>query len=180
MLVEKVAYTGLGKKIGPICQGRIGRHTLFWAEVFPILGQSGEEMLSGHCGGGLTTMYTQLGEHRRDMMIHGLGRQIQACGDLGIGQVFRQEAQDVQLASREAEGIAACRGAWSTRDLVPASRAHVLSQVGGSRLRAKPIKNGECRGLGSVVTIGEGPGLLVRAATLLPGNRRRVPITRHM
>ena len=113
-------------------------------------------------------------------MIHCLGGDIQARGDLGVGQVFRQQGEDVHLAGGEAEGVVACGGPRPARDVLPAGGAHALPQVGGGWRRAEPIKDGERRRLCGLVTIGEGAGVLVRATEPLPFHRRGTPIARQV
>ena len=71
-------------------------------------------------------------------MVDGLGRDMQLGADAAVGQAGRQAAQDLELAHREAERIAARRRARPARDVADARTAQALAQHRRRRRGAEP------------------------------------------
>ena len=80
----------------------------------------------------------QLVEDRADVVVHGTDGDHEPVGDLAVGQALRQQPHDLQLAFREAGGVAAGGGDGAARDVgTPSLRSSVRSRWAGGSQRAR-------------------------------------------
>jgi hypothetical protein len=111
--------------------------------------------------------HAELGEHRGDMVIHGLFGDEQPAGDVGVATAFDQKAEDLA-------GGWSCRRICRVRSWRRAECRHAAGAVCGARWRpwAPPPSLEDLKGGAqgaSLVAIGHRRGLFVGTADLFPG-----------
>ena len=154
----------------------IGRGSLFWSLHLPIFdGPAGNQSLAdGDAAGLLARGDPQLAQDGRDVVIDGLGGDVQPRPDACIRQRPGEQRHDLELACGQAVGVLAGARPRAARDTSHAFGAKALSEALQVGLGAKPIEGldrGQARRL---VTVGQGARLLVGAAETLPCRRCRV------
>src|SRR5262245_45011555 len=107
-------------------------------------------------------------------MLYSLGRDVQGRGDLAIALPFRHQRQHLQLLIGQARRIATRGWPWS---------ASHTACAGGTLLALQAFKRGarDLRSFGRRaprrrITFAERKRLLIGAAEVLPGGRRRSPV----
>src|SRR3954452_15138424 len=85
----------------------------------------------------------KLAEDRRDVVVGGLRRDVEAGGDLGVREVLFEQGEHLELAGREPDGVVQRRRTPAARDVRHASVAKLLTQPSRDRVGADAVEDVE-------------------------------------